>query len=78
MKVKSSLTGVEYEPSNKEYIFIGNVKQIAAYLSADEGIWDDLVDIIVSQKKQSNELAFVFKRTERLRDLYNRWNERSL
>ncbi|MBQ0090691.1 MAG: hypothetical protein KBT27_15300 [Prevotellaceae bacterium] len=55
------------------------MKQIAAYLSADSALWDDLLDIIVSEKKQSKELAFVFKRdSERLKELYTRWNERSL
>lgn len=77
--VKSSINGKMYDPSNSNCIYIGNMKQIAAYLAADEMLWDDLLDIIVSEKKQTKELAFVFKRdSERLRDLYARWNERSL
>lgn len=77
--VKSSINGRLYDPDNANCIYIGNMKQIAAYLSAEENLWDDLLDIIVSEKKKSKELAFVFKRdSERLKELYSLWNSHQL
>lgn len=71
----SKLTGKKYEPSNSAVLWIKNCQQVATYLYYDEGIFEDLLDVISTKKRDKLELVWVFAKTPRLRELYKMWNE---
>ena len=73
--IKSRLTGKEYEPSNSSVLWIKNCQQVDTYLYHDENIFDDLLDVISTNKNNKLELVWVFSKTPRLKELYKMWNE---
>ena len=75
--IKSRLTGREYEPSNGQILWLSNCQQVATYLYYDANIIDDLLDVISTKKNNKVELVWVFAKTQRLKDLYKMWNDRS-
>lgn len=75
MIIKSKLTGKEYEPSNSNILWLKNPQQVATYLYHDKDIFDDLLDIDSTMKNGKLELVFVFEKTQRLKELYRKWNE---
>lgn len=73
--VKSRFNGKEYEPSNSSCVWITNCQQVATYLYYDENIFEDLLDVISTRKNNKLELAWVFAKTPRLKELYKMWND---
>lgn len=58
---------------DNDVIYISNMKQNQRYIIA--GVIDDLIDI---KDGDNGKLVLVFKKTERLKELYKLWNERKL
>ena len=75
--ITSKLTGRPYEPSNSTILWIKNCQQVATYLYHDESVFEDLLDILATKKNGKLEIVFVFEKTDRLKQLYNKWNTRS-
>lgn len=75
--IKSKLTGRLYEPSNSTILWIKNCQQVATYLYYDENVFEDLLDILATKKNGKLEIVWVFQKTNRLKELYNKWNTRS-
>lgn len=75
--IKSKLTGRSYEPSNSTILWIKNCQQVATYLYYDENLFEDLIDILATKKNGKLEIVWVFEKTNRLKELYNKWNTRS-
>ena len=73
--IRSKLTGKEYQPSNSTILWIKNCQQVATYLYYDENIFEDLLDVISTNKDNKLELVWVFEKTPRLKELYRMWND---
>lgn len=58
---------------DSDVIYISNMKQNQRYIIA--GVIDDLIDI---KDGDNGKLVLVFKKTERLKELYKLWNKREL
>lgn len=67
-KIKSEVTGKEYEPKN--CVFIRNVAQASKYLKAKA----ELLDLTVAY---DNRLTFVFSQKDTY-NLYQKWSQNKL
>lgn len=72
IKIQSKITGVIYEGEDARYI--PNMLQNYKYLKSNEA-FDDLVDIICGS---DNKLVFVWKKSETMDKLYDKWCKREL
>ena len=73
--VKSTITGKQYNPDNSSVVYLSNFQQIYKYLCA--GAEEDLVDILYTNTR-NNCLVFVFKKSSRVKHLYELWNNHEL
>lgn len=73
--VKSTITGKQYNPDNSSVVYLSNFQQIYKYLCA--GAEEDLVDILYTNTR-SNCLVFVFKKSSKVKHLYELWNNHEL
>ena len=71
----SVLLNKQYDPSNNSVTYLSNMKQ--AYLYLRNGAQDDLVDILFTDTKNDC-LVFVFRRSEKTKELFRLWNEHEL
>ena len=71
----SKLLNKHYDPSNNNVTYLTNMKQ--AYLYLRNGAQDDLVDILFTDTKNDC-LTFVFRRSEKTKELFRLWNEHEL
>ena len=71
----SKLLNKYYDPSNNSVTYLSNMKQ--AYLYLRNGAQDDLVDILFTDTKNDC-LVFVFRRSEKTKELFKLWNDHEL
>lgn len=71
----SKLLNKHYSQDNGSVCYIGNMTQCFKYLQ--NGAEEDLVDILYTNTK-NNCLVFVFKKTEHIKSLYNKWQAHEL
>jgi len=71
----SKLLNKHYDPSNNSVLYLTNLQQIYKYLNA--GAEQDLVDILYTDTKREC-LVFVFKKTQFMADLYEKWQNHEL
>ena len=71
----SNLLKKYYDPSNNSALYLTNLQQIYKYLNA--GAEKDLVDILYTDTKREC-LVFVFKKTQFMADLYEKWQNHEL
>jgi len=71
----SKLLNKYYDPSNNNALYLTNLQQIYKYLNA--GAEQDLVDILYTDTKREC-LVFVFKKTQFMADLYEKWQNHEL
>ena len=72
IKITSKITGKIYEGEDVRYI--PNMLQNYKYLNSTEA-FDDLLDVICGS---DNKLVFVWKKTEKMNELYDKWCKREL
>ena len=65
--VKSTITGKQYNPDNSSVVYLSNFQQI----------YKDLVDILYTNTR-NNCLVFVFKKSSKVKHLYELWNNHEL
>lgn len=73
--VYSSILNKYYNPSNDSVVYLTNTKQVFLYLN--NGAQGDLVDILYAETKKDC-LVFVFKKSKKVKELYELWNNRQL
>ena len=74
MKVKSRLTGEMYDADKAIYISL--VPQFALYWA--NGAEPYLIDIISDKVNNTRKLAFVFKPSDKMKELYSQLQNREL
>lgn len=74
MKVYSRLLNRYY--NDDEVVYVANMLQCARYMK--NGAAEDLVDILYDGVKREDTLVFVFQKTQRIRDLYKKWQNHEL
>lgn len=74
MKVYSRLLNRYY--NDDEVVYVANMLQCARYMK--NGAAEDLVDILYDGVKREDTLVFVFQKTQRIRDLYKKWQSHEL
>lgn len=76
MLTYSKILNKYYDPDNNNVVYVTNMIQCAKYLK--HGCVDDLVDIIYSGQKREDTLVFVFVKSQRVKDLYKKWQNHEL
>lgn len=74
MKIYSRLLNRYY--NDDEVVYVANMLQCARYMK--NGAAEDLVDILYDGVKREDTLVFVFQKTQRIRDLYKKWQNHEL
>lgn len=74
MKVYSRLLNRYY--NDDEVVYVANMLQCARYMK--NGAAEDLVDILYDGVKREDTLVFVFQKTQRIKDLYRKWQNHKL
>ncbi len=74
MNYRSKVTQKEYHL--KDVFFVASWKQFVLYMAL--GAEKDLADIYYDSGKQRNRMTFVFFKTPRTRELYQKWNNHEL
>ncbi len=74
MRTYSKLLNRYYDSENVVYIV--NMLQCARYMK--NGAHEDLVDILYDGVKREDTLVFVFEKTPRVKELYQKWQAHKL
>ena len=74
MKTYSRLLNKYY--NDDEVVYVANMLQCARYMK--NGAAEDLVDILYDGVKREDTLVFVFQKTQRIRELYKKWQNHEL
>lgn len=74
MRTYSRLLNKYY--NDDEVVYVANMLQCARYMK--NGAAEDLVDILYDGVKREDTLVFVFQKTQRIRDLYKKWQNHEL
>lgn len=74
MKIYSRLLNRYY--NDDEVVYVANMLQCARYMK--NGAAEDLVDILYDGVKREDTLVFVFQKSQRIRDLYKKWQNHEL
>lgn len=73
--IYSRITNKYYDPNNSASVYIVNMRQAFLYLK--NGAQDDLMDILYNDTKNDC-LVFVFRKSKRVKQLYEMWNNHEL
>lgn len=74
MRKYSRLLNKYYDDDN--VVYVANMLQCARYMK--NGGHEDLVDILYEGTKREDALVFVFQKSQRIRDLYKKWQNHEL
>jgi hypothetical protein len=76
MKVKSKITGKEYDPGNEHCVYFSNMLQCAKYFKT---IGEEyFLDIRYATKKGEDCLVFVWAKNEQTRECKRLWDQHML
>lgn len=76
MRVYSQILRKYYDADDGNVVYVTNILQVQRYLK--NGASEDLVDILFTDTKREDSLVFVFKKTQRIKELYRKWNAHEL
>lgn len=76
MKTYSKILNKWYEADDGNVVYVTNILQVQKYLK--NGASEELVDILFTDTRREDSLVFVFQKTQRIKELYKKWNAHEL
>ena len=76
MLTYSKLLNKYYNAENGSVVYVSNMLQAQKYLK--HGATDEFVDILFTNTKREDSLVFVFLKTPRVQELYQKWQAHEL
>ena len=76
MRTYSKILNKFYDADDGNVVYVTNILQVQRYLK--NGASEDLVDILFTDTKREDSLVFVFQKTQRIKELYKKWQAHEL
>lgn len=76
MKTYSKILNKWYEADDGNVVYVTNILQVQKYLK--NGASEELVDILFTDTRREDSLVFVFQKTQRIKELYKKWQAHEL
>lgn len=76
MRKYSQILSKWYEADDGNVVYVTNILQVQKYLK--NGASEELVDILFTDTRREDSLVFVFQKTQRIKELYKKWQAHEL
>lgn len=76
MHTYSKILNKFYDADDGNVVYVTNILQVQRYLK--NGASEDLVDILFTDTRREDSLVFVFQKTQRIKELYKKWQAHEL
>ena len=76
MRTYSKILNKWYDADDGNVVYVTNMLQAQRYLKNDAV--EELVDILYTGTRRDNSLVFVFQKTQRIKELYKKWQAHEL
>ena len=76
MRTYSKILNKFYDADDGSVVYVTNILQVQRYLK--NGASEDLVDILFTDTRREDSLVFVFQKTQRIKELYKKWQAHEL
>ena len=76
MRTYSTILNKFYDADDGNVVYVTNILQVQRYLK--NGASEDLVDILFTDTRREDSLVFVFQKTQRIKELYKKWQAHEL
>ena len=76
MRTYSKILNKFYDADDGNVVYVTNILQVQRYLK--NGASEDLVDILFTDTRREDSLVFVFQKTQRIKELYQKWQAHEL
>ena len=76
MRTYSKILNKFYDADDGNVVYVTNSLQVQRYLK--NGASEDLVDILFTDTRREDSLVFVFQKTQRIKELYKKWQAHEL
>ena len=76
MRTYSKILNKFYDADDGNVVYVTNILQVQRYLK--NGASEDLVDILFTDTRREHSLVFVFQKTQRIKELYKKWQAHEL